>query len=84
MNEGPIYNGYTRDSKTMTLHLPIQMPGFGKIESEEGWMLFYAWMKEEMEAHQRTLEALRQATTQDDTDDDYTVRLHQYVLETQP
>ena len=86
MIDGPIYHGYTRDDRTITLHLPIQMPGFGRIESKESWILFMAWMKEEMEAHQATLRSLELAlaTTLDDTDNEYRVRLEQYCMGTQP
>jgi len=54
MITGPIYHGWTRDDRTITLHLPIMMPGFGRIESKESWILFMNWMREEMEAHKAT------------------------------
>ena len=71
----PIYHGWTRDDRTITLHLPIMMPGFGRIESKESWILFMNWMREEMEAHKATRRALDLAmATTDDTDNEYRIQ----------
>jgi len=67
-----------------SVEFPFTIYGYGRVENWSAWCVFLSWFEQEMDAHKRTLEALQRATAMDDTDDDYSVRLQQYCMSTQP